>query len=504
MSFDNLAVSSPLSAHAERSGQSGIDVLVTHSYHLGYDPKQWEKMQPFPPLGTLYAASLLQANGIRTAVFDSMLRSPEEFEAELLRLRPRAVAIFEDSFNFLSKMCLTRMRDLAFRMAAAARRAGALVIAHGSDAVDRSRLYLDSGVDIVITGQGEWSLLDIARQVQRGEKPHSGIVVGLAGDPMQLPSPDRSLIDIRSYRNAWRRRNGYFMLNLVSSRGCPFQCNWCAKPIFGNHFQARDPRSVAEEMLHLKQTFAPDRLWFADDIFGLDHRWLADFAAHVERLDASVPFKIQARADLLTPVNVKNLKRAGCAEVWMGAESGSQKVLDAMEKGLRVSEIHVARHLLKEASIRAAYFLQFGYPGEDWTDIQRTVALVRDTRPDDIGVSVSYPLPNTRFYERVQQELGSKRNWAHSADLTVMFQGAYSDDFYRAIRNALHAEVDSWTSPRAAASPSIDSLWQKVALMEPLARNRNATVLDHPEGTKPARASDFLPLGQLGLQRGEA
>jgi anaerobic magnesium-protoporphyrin IX monomethyl ester cyclase len=498
--------------HVERPEQSsepsGIDILLTHSYHLAYDQKQYERMQPYPPLATLYAASLLQANGISVSVFDTMLRDPEEFEAALKTYRPKVVAIFEDSFNYLSKMCLSRMRDVAFRMADAAHRAGALVIAHGSDATDQADLFLLNNVDAVLIGEGESALLASVKSFLAGNVVKGRVSSAPQRTVAELPLPDLSLIDIDLYRSAWKQRHGYFSLNMISSRGCPFRCNWCAKPIYGDHYKARTPESVAQEMLHLKRTYSPDRLWFADDIFGLDHRWVAKLADEVERLNAAIPFKIQARADLMTDENALNLRRAGCAEVWMGAESGSQKILDAMEKGLRVEEVHAARRTLGTHGIRACYFLQFGYPGEGWEDIKKTVSLVRETRPDDIGVSVSYPLPNTRFYESVQQQLGAKRNWRDSADLSVMFRGAYSDNFYRAIRDALHLEVSSWPRPSRSAVTELRAKWKEIERLEPHSRNKDATVLSHPapavEIGPNFSGSTFFPIDRLTVREGEA
>ena len=159
----------------------------------------------------------------------------------------------------------------------------------------------------------------------------------------------------------------------------------------------------------------------------------------------------------------------------MGVESGSQRVLDAMDKGLRV-EVDRARARLGNAGIRACYFLQFGYPGEQWEDIQQTIELVRTTRPDDIGVSFSYPLPGTAFFERVQEQIGAKSNWTDSDDLCLMFKAAYKDEFYLALRNALHAEVDSWHEP-GAPQADLSSLWRKVFAMEQSSRNSEATRL---------------------------
>jgi radical SAM superfamily enzyme YgiQ (UPF0313 family) len=483
------------------------DVLLTHSYHLYFDRKQTRKMQPYTPLGTLYAAALLRSAGISVAIFDSMLNDPEaEFQAALERHRPRIVVIYEDNFNFLSKMCLTRMRDVAYHILEASRLAGAVVLANGSDASDHSVDYLQKGFRCVLLGEAEWTLLELVQLLLRNSDSDVTHVHGLAflhpetGEQVRTPSrtlmrdvnllpmPARDLIDIQQYEAAWKSAHGFFSLNLVSSRGCPYRCNWCAKPIYGDHFSVRSAESVAEEMHRLKHVCGAEHLWFADDIFGLKQKWVCELAAEVERRDAAIPSKMQSRVDLMTAETVQALRRAGCAEVWMGVESGSQKILSAMDKGTRLDQVGVARENLRQEGIRACYFLQLGYPGENWQDIQQTIALVRDTRPDDIGVSVSYPLPGTRFYDRVRAQLGNKTNWSDSDDLSMMFQGAYTDEFYRALRDALHAQVDTWhsgqnsaistTRDRGYAAPKLDEMWTRVAHLEKTCRNPQPTVLD--------------------------
>ena len=476
------------------------DVLLTHSYHLYYDRKQTRKMQPYLPLGTLYAAALLRSAGISVAVFDTMLNNPEQgFQAALEQHRPRVVVLYEDNFNFLSKMCLTRMREVAYHILEISHSAGATVLVNGSDASDHVTDYLRKGFRCVLLGEAEWTLLEVTRHLLQGDEQKLAQVAGLAyldqetGEPVRtaprpltrdldlLPFPARDLINADDYRAAWKTAHGYFSMNIVSSRGCPFRCNWCAKPIFGDSFAVRSARSVAEEMRRLKYDLGAEHLWFADDIFGLHANWVREFAEEVERVDAAVPFKIQSRVDLMTANNVRALRRAGCAEVWMGAESGSQKILDAMEKGTRVEQIAKARENLRSQGIRACYFLQFGYPGETWEDIQKTVQLVRHTRPDDIGVSVSYPLPGTKFFDRVQVQLGEKTNWSDSEDLAMMFQGAYTDEFYHALHDALHAQVDLSNSLMARdpkqPRPKSDELWEQVVRLEKTCRNARPTIL---------------------------
>ncbi len=486
-----------------------IDVLLTHSYHMFFDRKQARKMQPYPPLGTLYAAALLRQKGYRVAVFDSMLEDPERgFPEAMARYRPRVVAIYEDNFNFLSKMCLTRMRQVAFGMIDIARGAGARVLVNGSDASDHAADYLARGADFVLLGEAEWTLLELVDSLIGESVKEPEEIAGLGFLPSDrsivrrtpprplmrnldlLPFPARDLVDIDRYRDVWTGAHGFFSLNLVASRGCPYRCNWCAKPIYGDSFHSRSSHGVAREMEELKFQYGAEHLWFADDTFGLKSAWLAELAEYVEQFHAAVPFKMQSRADLMKKQTAETLRRAGCAEVWMGVESGSQKILDAMEKGLRVEQVMEATRNLRQAGIRACFFLQFGYPGETWPDIRKTIDLVRRTRPDDIGVSVSYPLPGTRFYERTRAQLGEKTNWLDSEDLAMMFKGPYKSEFYRALHDALHAEVTTWAAPDGwkpahcqasaqtvtVAAVHLDELWGKVEELEKVCRNTDPTL----------------------------
>jgi radical SAM superfamily enzyme YgiQ (UPF0313 family) len=435
------------------------DVLLTHSNHLFHDRKQVRKMQPYPPLQTLLVAACLRQQGYDVALFDATLESPESgFERALAMYRPRLVAVCEDNFNFLTKMCLLRNRELAFQMARMAEDAGIPAIVNGSDASDHAAEYLRAGFGCVLPGEVEETVIGVTGSLLGGVSPLKPRRTAVP-DLDALPMAAWDLVDVEPYRRAWQLAHGYFSLNLVSSRGCPYRCNWCAKPIWGSTYRCRSAHLVAAEMLEIKNRFHPDQVWFADDIFALSQQWTCQFAAAVESLGAQIPFKMQSRCDLMTRETVADLRRAGCAEVWMGVESGAQEVLDAMEKGTRTWQVVEARENLRRHGIRACYFLQFGYPGETWVEIEKTIALVRETQPDDIGISVSYPLPGTAFHRMVSSQLGPKENWADSDDLEMMFQGAFTSEFYRALADALHTEVrDGRTAAKEA--------WNQVAALK--------------------------------------
>jgi anaerobic magnesium-protoporphyrin IX monomethyl ester cyclase len=254
-----------------------------------------------------------------------------------------------------------------------------------------------------------------------------------------LPRPAWDLVDIERYRAIWLRHHGYFSMNVATTRGCPYHCNWCAKPIYGQRYTARAPEAVAEEIAWLRASFQPDHLWIADDIFGLKPGWIERFADLQIAHQAVVPFKCLLRADGVTEPIARALASAGCRTAWIGAESGSQRILDAMEKGTRVEQIEHATRLLRAHGIEVGFFLQFGYPGEGREDIQQTMAMVDRCRPDDIGVSVSYPLPGTPFYERVRRHMGTTQNWVDSEDLAMMYRATFVPDFYRALHAVVHA-----------------------------------------------------------------
>jgi radical SAM superfamily enzyme YgiQ (UPF0313 family) len=244
---------------------------------------------------------------------------------------------------------------------------------------------------------------------------------------------------MEAYREIWMEHHGYFSLNLATTRGCPYKCNWCAKPIYGNRYNSRSPQNVIDELIMLKSTFNFDHIWFCDDIFGLKPGWVHEFADLVEKENLEFNFKIQARADLLIQEDyIRDLARAGCNNSWMGAESGSQHILDAMEKGITVAQIFQATHLLRQHGINPSFFIQFGYPGETREDIARTIEMITRLLPYEIGISVSYPLPGTSFYEKVKTDLREKSNWTDSDELALMFRNTYAPAFYKQLHRFVH------------------------------------------------------------------
>jgi anaerobic magnesium-protoporphyrin IX monomethyl ester cyclase len=430
-------------------------ILFTHSYFYRFDPKQWNTKQPYPPLGTIYAAAVMREAGYDVSLFDTaLIESPENILSKIEKEKPKYLVIYDDGFNYLTKMCLTNMREAAFRMAEIAKQNGLIVIASSSDAADHYEKYLAHGVDFVLIGEGEFTLKELITNIDNGENNFRN-VDGLAfkenkeivrtsqrqivKDLDTFPMPAWDLIDIPSYKKIWMENHGYFSLNIATTRGCPFKCNWCAKPIYGNRYNSRSPQKVAKEIEFLIKNYQPDHFWMCDDIFGLKPGWVQEFRDIVKAKGLKFKYKIQSRVDLLLQEDtIAALAESGAETVWVGAESGSQKILDAMDKGTTVEQIYKATSLLKKNKIRPAFFLQFGYLGEEKEDIQKTINMVLDLMPEEIGISVSYPLPGTKFYEKVKDQLKEKANWTDSDELALMYKGTFSPSYYKKLHRFVH------------------------------------------------------------------
>lgn len=451
-------------------------VLFTHSYFYKMDAKQWQNQTPFLPLGTIYAANFLRNYNHEVSLFDVGLKdSPKEILPILEKEKPTFLVIYDDGFNYLTKMCLTNMREACFEMIKLGKKQGCTVIISSSDSTDHAEEYLQKGADFIIFGEGEKTLLalitfldtnDISKQnvisseVEKSLSNINGIIhknISTSLDvtinnktiktkPRQvlksldeLTFPAWDLIDINSYKEIWKNSKQEFTLNLATTRGCPYKCNWCAKPIYGQRYNSHSPKRVVEMIAYLTENFKVNRFWICDDIFGLKPNWVQEFRDLLEEHKLKISYYIQSRADLLLKEdNLEALAKSGLEEVWIGAESGSQKILDAMDKGTTIAQIEKATKLLQSKGVKVAFFIQYGYLNETKEDIQKTIDLIKRLKPDNIGISVSYPLPETPFYDKVKDQLTTKKNWKDSDDLAMLFKGTFNQKYYRKLQRYTH------------------------------------------------------------------
>jgi len=430
-------------------------ILFSNSYFYKFDSKQWEGQQPYPPYGTIYAANFIRNDGHDVAVFDcNLIDSVNDIIPTIEKTKPKYFVIYEDGFNYLTKMCLTVMREAAFELSKIAKEHNAIVIVSSSDSTDHFDKYLENGADFVMLGEAELTLQELINELEKGSTSFDhikGVAYkkdGAAKENFKRPvlreldslgQPAWDLIDVEPYRKIWEKSQGFFSLNIATTRGCPYKCNWCAKPIYGNRYNTRSPKNVVDEIEMLINTYNVRYFWVCDDIFGLKPNWVQEFRDLVKERKLDFKYKIQSRVDLLLKEDsITALADSGLHEVWVGAESGSQRILDMMDKGTQLEQVYTATKMLKKHNVRVAFFLQFGYMDESRSEIDQTIKMVEELVPDDIGISVSYPLPGTKFYEMVKDQMLVKQNWKDSDDLEMMYKGSFDSAFYKRLHRYVH------------------------------------------------------------------
>jgi len=414
-----------------------MDILLSHGYFIAEDEHEQEIMKPYPPLGLLYVSSHLKAQGFAVELFDSTFRRLSEFEVYVQEQRPALVGLY---CNLMTKQNVLRM----IRMC---RDAGAQVILGGPEPASYAGEYLAAGADVVVVGEGERTLEVLIPALQDGNGDDLSAIKGIVfrdgdGRVMHTPArpyidalsdqpwPDREAIDLERYLQTWQTHHGVRSTSLITARGCPYTCTWCSHTVFGYSHRRRRPEEVADEVAWLVERYAPDQLWYADDVFTIAHRWFKRYAAELQQRRLRVPFECISRADRLNEDIVDTLAEMGCFRLWIGSESGSQRVLDAMKRKAEVEDVQAKTRLLQSRGIEVGMFIMFGYEGERMEDIEATAEHLKKAAPDTFLTTVAYPIKGTPYYESVEERIVAKEPWAERTDRDLQVAGRYSRRFY--------------------------------------------------------------------------
>jgi radical SAM superfamily enzyme YgiQ (UPF0313 family) len=425
-----------------------MKLLLTHAYFLHADAKEVQIMKPYAPLGILYLSSHLRAKGFDVEIYDSTFGSREELFQILNDGPPAALGIYANLMT----------RGNAIDAIAVARAAGWRVIVGGPEPSNYAEEYLDAGADVVIPGEAEIAVEQLmATAFDSAAWPTvdgivfrdaAGHVVRNSAAPLlpnldAQPWPDRERIDIPRYMKTWREYHGKSSISLITARGCPYKCNWCSHSVYGHTHRRRSPLAVADEVEWLLERYEPDMLWIADDVFTIHHGWIFEYAAELKRRRIRIPFECITRADRVNERIAATLKELGCMRVWIGSESGSQRILNAMERGVTVEQVQRAVGLCKANGIETGMFLMWGYDGEDLSDVEATVDHLKQCRPDVFFTTVSYPIKGTPYFEKVAQRLVSIKPWNRSSDRELQIRGRHSRRFYKYADELLRSEMGS-------------------------------------------------------------
>jgi len=427
------------------------DLLLTHGYFLAEDEKERQIMKPYPPLGLLSLSAYLKTIGHAVEVYDSTFGTKSELLERLRREPGGVVGIYTNLITRRAVLDIMR----------AARASGWTVVLGGPESASYPREYLDAGADVVVIGEGEAAMAELlpvlAGKGPRGLSSIRGIVfrddtgraVHTAERPKitdldTLPFPDREAIDHQKYLDVWRQHHGASSINLITARGCPYRCNWCSHAVYGFSHRRRSPSNVADEVAWIIDRYDPDQLWYADDVFTISHPWLHSYAAQLKKRGIHRPFETITRADRLQNEDaVRALKDLGCYRVWIGSESGSQRILDAMQRGVTVEQVRHAVRLAKQHDIAVGMFLMWGYEGEELEDIAATVEHVKVTNPDIFFTTVSYPIKGTGYFDAVGDKLTLPVAWADASDRDYVIAGRRGKAYYRLADVWLRSEVDA-------------------------------------------------------------
>jgi anaerobic magnesium-protoporphyrin IX monomethyl ester cyclase len=424
-----------------------MDLLLTHGYFLDEDAKEREIMRPYAPLGILYICSHLRARGFDAEVFDSTFRSRNELLAELQSRPPAVLGVYSTLMT----------RRNVVEIVESAKQCGWTTVVGGPEAGSYAREYLRNGADYVVIGEGEHTLEELLSALRAGASPDQINGIAFLGDEGELrqaapraqirdldaqPWPARDAVDIDQYVRTWRDHHGKGSVNLITARGCPYKCRWCSHHVFGMTHRRRNPVKVVDELEFLIDRYRPDIGWVADDVFTIHPGWLFEYAAEMKRRDLRLPFECISRADRINERVADTLAELGCFRVWIGSESGSQRILDSMQRGVTVEQVQAATDTCKQRGIQTGMFLMWGYEGEEIADIEATVEHVKRTSPDVFFTTVAYPIKGTPYFETVADRAINDAEWRSTSDREIRIRGRHSRRFYHFADQLLRFEAD--------------------------------------------------------------
>jgi radical SAM superfamily enzyme YgiQ (UPF0313 family) len=437
-----------------------MDILLTHGYFLYEDPKELQIMKPYPPLGILYICAHLRSKGLSVEVFDSTFSSRQQLFEVLRQGPPSVLGIYA---NLMTRSNVVEILRVA-------KDAGWKTLVGGPEPSAYIDEYLESGADVIVIGEGEVTLEELVPVLQSDSAEELHQVNGIAfrtldGTVVRTPPrdqirdidaqpwPARESIDLTQYLAVWRKHHGMGSVSLITARGCPYHCRWCSHEVFGKTHRRRKPASVADELEWLVGRYQPEMAWMADDVFTIHHGWLFQYAGELKRRGLKVPFECISRADRLNPQVVETLAEMGCFRVWIGSESGSQRILDAMERGVTAEEVRSSVAMCKSHGIKTGMFLMWGYEGEELCDIEATIEHVKQTNPDIFFTTVAYPIKGTPYFTEVANRVENLKPWNVGSDREVRIRNRHSRQFYSFADKLLRSEVEL---ERLRNNPAVD------------------------------------------------
>lgn len=415
-----------------------MSILLTHAYYLFEDKKEEKIMRPYPPLGLLYISSFLNENNVQNHVYDSTFYSFEDQLNFIEEKQPKIIAIYT---NLMTKINVIKLIQT---LKTNEKYGSPKIVLGGPDITFNKENYLNLNIDFLIIGEGEETMLELYDAITNNKLTNS--IPGIAyledneirtnaprikiKDLSKLPLPNRAAIPVEKYLDIWKRNHGSSSMTVSTQRGCPYTCKWCSTAVYGQSYRRRPAKLVAEELKLLKTEYNPDTIWFVDDVFTVSHKWLRSFHEEVIKQDAIIPFECITRAERLNDEILQLLKEAGCYRIWIGAESGSQKIIDAMDRRVEVSVVKEAIQKTNQLDIETGTFIMLGYPEEEEKDIRETVQYLKEANPTHFTITVAYPIKGTSLYNEIEDQITVQPDWNTSTDRDIDFSRTYQRKYY--------------------------------------------------------------------------
>ena len=406
---------------------SKTDVVLVYPQRAPVHGRHWI----MPSLGLMYLSASLRQAGYTVRHIDHTFLERSDVLAQIDMLKPSVIGIY----------CMITMQDEALSLAAQVRDK-ALTVVGGPYPSGEPETFVDD-FDLVAVGEGEETIVQIMRHLDDrafDDIPglvfkRDGYVVKTEGlhrskDMSHLPLPYRGDIPNHEYIAYWRKHWKDATTPLMSTRGCPFRCDFCHKSVFGDLFSARPVESVVAEMREIAE-LGYDHVWMSDDLFTLNYRRTFELAQAIEEAHLPLTWECLSRVTHVDKPLFDQMRRAGCKRIFFGIESGDEAVLKEMKKGITPDQARAAVEACVAAGIKAAGFFMVGYLGETTDSLIRSINFSSSLPLDYVSYTIAYPLPGTGFYERVRErrQLGEWHKVRHNR---LLFNTDFSEHKLRA------------------------------------------------------------------------
>lgn len=442
-----------------------MTIVLTHAYFLEEDEKEKSIMRPYSTLGLLYISAYLKEHNKQVSVVDSTFMHREEWKQAILNKQPSILAFYT---NLVTKVTLLELQKWVVQQLP-----NCILVIGGPDVRYNLENYLLEGFNYAVVGEGEQTMLELCDALEN--KTNLDTIQGIAYRKEgriheneerskiksigELPFPDRGAIEIEKYLEVWKKYHGKRTLNISTQRGCPYTCKWCSTAVYGQSYRRNPPERVVEEIQHLYKKYSIEALWFVDDVFTVSHKWISELHQLFKENNLHIKFECITRAERLNEDLLHKLKEMGCFRIWIGAESGSQRIIDKMDRRVSIETVQSTMQLTQKTGIEAGTFIMVGYPGETHEDLLRTMDHIERCNPDVLTLTKAYPIKGTALYNEVESKIINQLPWNSSSDRSIRFELPYSEEYYK---NAIRFLMNGWQAKKTGKW--LPRIKQKVAL----------------------------------------